>query len=207
MDSPVEAYVRDLRRTMRGQPLLARRVAEEARDHLAEIVAAERRAGMSQHEAEQSAVGRFGAPDALARQFDRFSLPFQALLAFSAIATVLVAVWLFTVVAWILPARDPARIPMWTIVAIGFLAYSVLSLAYLVVGPRSRLLRAVVLLLSVVAIVLGGFGVVDMLRVANAGGHFEGYILLMGIILAGHGLVAIAYTLLSAVIARRIRAV
>lgn len=206
MASPIESYLSELRRALRHDPLLARRVLEEAADHLAEIAAAERRSGMSPHEAEENAVRRFGSADALAHQFDSYSLAFKAMLAFATVATVLVALWLFYVIARVLPLRDPAHIPMWRTVAFGFLAYSGLCLTYLVVGPRYTALRWSVLFLSVVAVALGAYGIISMLRVASTGGHFEGYLVLMGLILGGHGVTAIVYTILTMAIVRRLRA-
>lgn len=186
MDSPAREYLRQLRHELRRDPLLARRIIDEATDHLEQIVTQERRNGMSQHEAEQAAVCRFGPAGPLAHQFDGFSLPLKILVALASIMTVVVALWLFTVIARVLPARDPARIPLWTGVAIGFLVYSGLCIAYLVLGPRHGPLRAIVLLPSVVAIGLGLFGVVQMVQAASTGRHFEGYLLVMGLILAGH---------------------
>jgi hypothetical protein len=202
MDSPVHEYLRQLRHELRGDPLLARRVVDEAGDHLEEIVAEERRNGMSQHEAEESAVRRFGPPGPLAHDFHGFSMPLKALLALASLATIAVACWLFFVIAFVLPRHDPERVPMWTGVAIGFLVYSALCIAYLILGPRVRGLQAVVLLLSLGAIGLGGWGVVRMLTAD--GRHFEGYLLLMGLILAGHGVIAFANTAITTAIARRI---
>ncbi|MBI1797603.1 MAG: hypothetical protein HYR74_11215 [Candidatus Eisenbacteria bacterium] len=204
MDSPAEAYLRELRHALRRDPLLARRVIEEARDHLTLIADEERRHGMSQHEAEEAAVRRFGPAGPLAVQFDGFSLPLKIMVGLSAGMTLMVALWLITVIVAILPARDPARIPLWTGLAAGFLIYSGLTLAYLIVGPKQPVLRATVLALSVVAIALGAYGVVRMATATS--GHFEGYLLLMGLILAGHGIVALIDTAMSAAIARRIAA-
>jgi len=46
---------------------------------------------MSQHEAEESAVQRFGPPGPLADGFKVFSLPMKALLGLASLATILVA--------------------------------------------------------------------------------------------------------------------
>ena len=113
-------------------------------------------------------------------------------------ATVLVALWLFYVVASVLPSRDPAHISMWQTVAFGLLLYSGLCLSYLAAGPRLDALRWSVLLLSVVAIAAGVFAMDAMIHVANTGGHFEGYLVLMGLIVSGHGVVAILDTTLTA---------
>ena len=201
MDSPVEAYLRELRRHLRGNPLLARRVLEEVADHLAEAAAEGRTQGMTRHEAEENAIRRFGPPGPLARRFDRYNLPFRVLLIVASLMTVGVALWLFSVIALVLPARDPAHIPMWRAIALGFLAYSALCLAYLLAGPRNPVLRWSVLLASLAAAAAGCVFIVGMIRRANAGGHFEGYIILMGLILCAHGLIALIYTLLTGRIA------
>lgn len=201
-EGPVQEYLRALRRELRRDPILARRAVEEAADHLQQIVAAERRNGMSQRDAEEAAVRRFGPVGSLARQLQVFALPLKLLVGFASLITVAVAFWLFTVIAGVLPARDPAHIPLWTGVAVGFLAYSSLCLAYLLLGPSHRWLRAAVLILSGGAVALGLYGIARMVTADSR--HFEGYILLMGFILAGHGLAAFIYTATSALIARRI---
>lgn len=206
MASPIDTYLRALRRELRGRPLLARRVLEETADHLAAAAAAAREAGMSQHAAEEEAVRRFGPPDRYARQFDRFTLPLRALLAAATASTVLVGLWLAWVLVAVLPVRDPGHIPLWRGVALGFFAYAGLSWAFLVAGPRRRALLWSLLVASAAAVGLAAFGVVSMLRAAAAGGEFEGYILLMGILLGGHGLAALAYATLAGRIARQVRA-
>lgn len=161
---------------------------------------------MSEREAEENAVRRFGPADRFARQFDRFALPFKALFLMASLATVGVGLWLFWVIAVILPAHDSAQIPMWRAVAVCFLVYSALSWAYLVRGPRNAVLRWTMLAASVVAMGLGLYGVAQMGWRAFAGADVEGYIVLMGLLLGGHGLVAIVYTLLTGRIARQLRA-
>jgi hypothetical protein len=160
---------------------------------------------MSAHDAEEDVVRRFGTSGEFARPFDKLAVPFRYLLGFASLATVGVALWLFRVIAFVLPARDPLHIPMWRTVAACFLAYSALSWAYLLRGPRNPLLRWLVLAPSVAAIGLGFYGSITMIRTAGAGGHFEGYIVLMGLILVAHGLCAIVYTILTRRIARRSR--
>jgi len=205
MPSPVKTYLDDLRRALRGNPLLARRVLREVSDHLAEAVVEGRRSSMSQEEAEKSAVSRFGPAGEFARRFDRFSLAFKLLLGVASGATAAVALWLLWVVAFVLPARDPTRIPMWLAVALCFMGYSALCWTYLRVGPSNKSLRWSVLTLSAFAMGLGVYGPAAMLWRTTAGGHFEGYIVLMGAILFGHGLTGAINDLLTAQIARRVR--
>jgi hypothetical protein len=206
MASPIERYLEQLRAELRHDPLLARRLCEEVADHLAEIAASERSRGMSEPDAEDAAVRRFGPPGPLARQFDRLSFPLRALLACAGLATALIALWLFTVIGFVLPRHDPAHVPMWTGFALGFLAYAALTLAFVVRGPRPPLLPALVVALSLAAIGFGGYVVSRMVAAASGAGHFEGYLLVMGLVLAGHGLSALAYATLTALIARRVRA-
>jgi hypothetical protein len=125
----------------------------------------------------------------------RFTLPLRPLLGLASLATAAVAVWLFMVITLVLPARDPGHIATWRMVALAFLAYSALCGACLFGGPRVAWLRWAVLPLSLFAMGLGAYGFVSELRLAGSGGHFEGYILLMGLILFGHGASGVLYTL------------
>lgn len=118
-----------------------------------------------------------------------------ALLALASIATAGVAGWLLFVTAAVLPAHDPGHIPMWRGVAVSLCAYCVLSWGCLATGGRWALVRWSLLAVSAGAIALGLFGIVDMLRRAAASGDFEGYVLLMGLSLAGHGLAGVLYAL------------
>jgi len=120
--------------------------------------------------------------------------------------TIAVALWLFSVIAFVLPSRDPSHLPLWTGVAIGFLLYSGLCLAYLIIGPRQAVLRTMVLALSVAAIAFGVYCVQQMISAAASGRHFEGYLLLMGTIIAFHGIVALVYAAVTVGIARQIAA-
>lgn len=204
--TPIEAYLSSLRREFRGNPLLARRVLEEVGDHLAQAAAEERKSGMSDSEAERRAVERFGPPGEFARKFDRFGPPFRLILLFTSLATVGVSLWLLFVIAVVLPSRDPGHIPLWSWAAGGFFAYSALTWAYLFWGPRHVWLRNAVLGASVVAIALGVYGIHSMIEVGKSGGHFEGYIILMGLELIAHGLSAILYTALTHRLAQRVGA-
>ena len=203
---PIDEYLAQLRVALKVNPLLARRVLEEVSDHLALIADEERRSGMSDHEAEEKAVRRFGPPDQFARRFDRFALPFRLFLLFASISTAVVGLWLLFVIAVVLPAHDPAHIPLWRGITAGFFAYCGLTWTYLIRGPRSAWLRGIVLVASVAAIAAGLYGIVNMINVARSGGHFEGYIIFMGLILCAHGLFAVIYAVLSRHITRSVAA-
>jgi hypothetical protein len=206
MRNPIDEYLEQLRQKLGADPLLSRRVIEEITDHFAESVAKEMASGVSQREAEENVIRRLGPVEQFASQFERFALPFKLLLLAASIATVGVALWLFWVIAVMLPEHDAAHIPMWRTVAICFLFYSALSGAYLVSGPRHARLRWAMLGTSIAAVGLGLFGVVQMAMRALSGADVEGYIVMMGFLLCGHGLVAIIYTTLTGRIRMEVRA-
>jgi hypothetical protein len=115
----------------------------------------------------------------------------------ASLATAGVALWLFWVIATVLPARDPAHVPLWRVVALCLLAYVGLSWAFLVWGTRMAWLRWLVLVLSVAAIGSGLYGIVGMFLRAQRGGDFEGYVVLMGLILFAHGSAAVVCAMLT----------
>lgn len=118
------------------------------------------------------------------------------LLVLAALATAAVGLWLLWVCEVVLPSRDPGHIPMWRAVAGGFLAYAALSGAC-VAAARRVWLRGLLLAASLAAIALGIYGIVAMVQQASGGGHFEGYIVLMGLILTGHGLCGLLFALMA----------
>ena len=120
--------------------------------------------------------------------FVGLALPLRGLLALASLATLAVAIWLLLVSAFVLPSHDPTRIPMWIAIAIGLLLYSGLCLVHLGAPPGAATLRRAVLLLSLPVIAAGLYAVVSMLQAD--GRHFESYLLVIGVIVGGHGLVA-----------------
>jgi hypothetical protein len=122
-------------------------------------------------------------------------VPLRALLGLAALATAGVALWILWVTMAVLPAHDPAHIPMWQVIAVGFLGYSALSGAC--VAGRSTPLRWLLGFASLGAVGLGVYGILDMLHRAQIGADTEGYIVLMGIVLAGHGVIGLVYFVLS----------
>ena len=147
---------------------------------------------MSQHDAEEEAVRRLGAPASLARGYSRFDAPFRALLACCAASTTLIAVWLVFVLTSVMPLRDPSHIPLWSAITFGFVVFAGATLAVVVLGPRPALV-GVLAILSLGALAFGGVAVRAMYVAASTGAHFEGYQLLMGLAIGGHGACALAY--------------
>jgi len=102
----------------------------------------------------------------------------------AALGSGLVGAWLLVVTRTILPSRDPGMIGVWTVAAAGFLAYAGFTVVLVRRGRLSPSLHRLAIVLSIVAVAIGGSLVASMLAATEA---FEGYLLLMGIILAGHG--------------------
>jgi hypothetical protein len=116
------------------------------------------------------------------------------------VATFLAGLWLIFVIAVVLPARDPAHVPFWSAVLGGLGLYEALCVFFFrrsLRGASGGILPIAVLLLSVAAIGSGAWGLATEARVARDGGHFEGYLVLLGLILIAHGLAAVAFTLAS----------
>lgn len=113
------------------------------------------------------------------------------LLRFFAYSTGAVALWLVSVIVFVLPSQDPANLPLWIAITAGFFTFSLISLWHLS-RHNKPWLRFAVVALAIPAVGFGVFQVVSM--IAPSGGHFEGYLLLMGLILTGHGLAALAHT-------------
>ena len=135
----------------------------------------------------------------------RFAALLKPLVVAGAIATLLVALWLCFVIVAVLPSRDPARVPSWAGIAAAFFAYAALTLAFVARGPRPLWLGTAVYWGSVAAVAFGAYEIYAMAWAERTGAHFEGYLLLMGVILVAQGLCASAYTALTVLIARRLR--
>jgi hypothetical protein len=119
---------------------------------------------------------------------------FDRLVILGAGACGLVAAWLFLVAATVVPRQDPSRVGFWNIVGLGFLGFAILSATYVRLYRRSRVATWTAGIVSVGAVVAGRWLAISMLL---SPGHFEGYVVLMGSILAGQGAVVIAHTLAS----------
>ncbi len=206
MDNPITLYLAELRLELRGNPVLARRVLDDALEHLSESAAALRSTGMTPHDAEAEAVRRMGPASRLVQSLRPLDLPFRTLLAVWSILTAGMSLWLVSVILVVLPRRDPDHIPMWSAITVGFAAYSLLSWVFLLRHLRGPWLRRLVLVASLGVIAFGAYCVVTTILAMADGTHFEGYLLLMGVVLCAHGLTAIVCNWLSSGIAGRIRA-
>jgi hypothetical protein len=109
---------------------------------------------------------------------------FAGLLALASCATALVAAWLLVVSVTILPSRDPTHVGMWRILSVALLIYAGLCGAR-AMGVRHAALRALVVMLSMAATAFGVYAITWP--------RSEGYLLLMGVILCGHAVIAVAH--------------
>ena len=120
--------------------------------------------------------------------------PLRLLTVGAGLTTGLIAIWLLFVLATVMPARAPERIPMWAAIAAALSIYSALTLGFAAGKSSKAWIRVVIGGMSVLAVVAGGYGIGAMLT-AN-GRAFEGYVLVMGIVLVVHGSSALAYVTL-----------
>jgi len=117
---------------------------------------------------------------------------FAGLLLLASLATACTGLWLWMAIAFVLPGRDPTHIAMWRVIASSFLAYCALTWASLAGAAKASLLRWALIASSLAAIAAGSYGTIATLTGAG-GAHFEGYLVLMGLILLGHGVTGLLY--------------
>jgi hypothetical protein len=192
MRSPIDHHVREIRRCLRWHPVLARRVAAEVADHLAQAAAAGVRAGMTQTGAEEAAVRQFGPAALVAQRYRQIGAMLGRLVIAASSATTCAGIWLMGV-SFVLPARDPGTVAVWRGLAAAFVAYGVLSAASVVARADGPALRGSVGWLSSAAVVLGALHIGSTVQSLGHAKHFEGYVLLIGVILFTHGVIALAY--------------
>ncbi len=195
----IERFLAEFERRLRLLPVDRERVVAEFRAHLEEAIAAEERAGTSYPAAIRNVLARVRAPAAIAKQYRPHGTFFNGAVSLGALACGLVAAWPFVIAASVVPERDPSRVVFWNAVAVGFLGYALLTVAYLRLAPRSAAAAGAVLIASAMAVASGVLFAVPMLTTS---GDFEGYIVLMGVVLGGQGLV-VAAQVLSAALGRR----
>jgi len=114
-------------------------------------------------------------------------------------ATILVigmTAWLAIVIVGVLPQRDPASIGLWAGVAVasGALALAALRATMRLDRPGPSLGVALAAL-SIAALVFGGFVLLSLAVPGERGAHFEGYLLLIGLILGLEGALGLGWLL------------
>ena len=116
-------------------------------------------------------------------------------LALAALATALAGAWLTFVVMTVLPARDPSHSRLWSSVATGCFLFSFMA----GVCARSPALtiaaRLALFVASSLVLAAGVYGIESMLRAPAA--RFEGYVLILGAILAISGAIGLCFASLA----------
>jgi len=106
---------------------------------------------------------------------DGLATALRAALTATALFTAAIGAWLVFVVATVLPARDPAHVPMWTAFAIGFAVYSALTLPLRLAAGRDRRRCPSVVVLSLGAAAFRRYRQpAACLPAGDASRHFEG---------------------------------
>jgi hypothetical protein len=113
-------------------------------------------------------------------------------LAFPAGATALAGAWLMLVAFTVVPAHDPARAVFWRVVAAAMLAFAALSAAALRPGPRRAPERVLLGTLGGIALGTGGGALV---RLVTGGARFEGYLLVLALVVVTHGAAALRFSI------------
>ena len=193
----VERYVADLRREMKADPGLARRVSEEIRQHLEEAVEERVRGGLDIGAAQAEAIRALGSPREVAAQYPGLAGISRGLLLAASIFSLLISGWLVTVLLFVLPGRNEDQIPFWTLVCAGFAGYGLVSIAYAQGILWQTWARLTLSTLSLAGVGAGAFATWSQADRAAHGGDFEGYIFLMGLGLAAHGALFLAYSFLT----------
>jgi len=119
-------------------------------------------------------------------RFGRARGTFRGLLIFASVPTSIAGLWLLIVTTTVLPARDPAHVQTWAAVMLGCFGLVGLSAAYLRAATPGTTLRSALITLSLAALAFGLYAIASMTQAPAS--RFEGYVLLIGAILAGHGL-------------------
>jgi len=183
---PVAAYLGELRRQLRLDPWLARRVLQEVADHLAESTDQEQRAGADIAEAGRRAVERFGSAAEFAAQLPHGHPVLRVLTLAAACGSIAVGLLVAWAIVFLLPTENANQIPFWTVVSCGFLGYGALTWLYFAATLRKTLAR-VLGVASAAAILVGLTAVAHSLYLARTTGDWEAYVTTFGLVLAGHG--------------------
>lgn len=115
----------------------------------------------------------------------------RMLVVVASLGTLAMAAWLGAVILWVLPAHDPERLPLWSKIAVGLVAYGVLGLVALARHERFPWIDSIARIASVAACGAGTLVVASMVQAPP--GPFEGYLLVMGIWIVFHGVALLAH--------------
>jgi HAAS len=184
-----DAYLAEIEALLPLRGNARRRVLAELRAHLDDARAAEQRRGATADEAMTLVLARMGSPAQIAHRYRRGHPLLDGAVLIGGLACAAVAGWLLIVASTVLQRQDPEHVAFWTVVAGAFAAYAVLTAAYPWLRHRLRWATPAAVTVSILAVMAGGWLAIPMLLTT---GDFEGYIVLMGMVLAGQGVIVLA---------------
>jgi len=110
------------------------------------------------------------------------------------VPTLAIAAWLATVDVLVVPARDPANVPLWAAIALGAAGFGVVSFVMTDGNARAWRRRSAATIdlaaavLAVVALLIG-----SAMIAAARDLHPEGYLDAIGVVFAAHGALVIVW--------------
>ncbi len=188
MSKRVTQYVDELRRTLRSQGIFDAQVVDELRDHLIDAIEEGRLRGLTVDAAESEALARCGPPELVSAHVAAGvpRLRRGALLALCT-ATILASAFLSLSLLIFQPPR--ANYPVWIVEAMLFAIQGAITIIVLLRGGApSTSIRALLTAGGIAVAYVGSSALY-----ATATHHFEGYVLLLGILLTFQGILTIVY--------------
>jgi hypothetical protein len=106
------------------------------------------------------------------------------------VPTLAIAAWLATVDVLVVPARDPANVPLWAAIALGAAGFGVVSFVMTDGNARgsAATIGVAAAVLAVVALLIG-----SAMIAAARDLHPEGYLDAIGVVFAAHGALVIVW--------------
>jgi hypothetical protein len=184
----IDRYLTDLDRALRMRGVREPDIVAEAREHLLDCCRDAEGRGLPRDEAEREAIRRFGLPDVVAAAFVNGS---RSMLNRLLVVTCVLTVLAVTVLAVSVTVLQPPHVNYAASAALAGLLVAQSALTVLAVATARSTVRSWPRL----ALAIGGAFLVAVgmlaLRQAVFGRHFEGYVLIVGVLLVAQGALTI----------------
>jgi len=182
----IARYLGDLTRALRARGAYAGDLVDEVRDHLLDSVEAAKRRGLSSDAAEDDALARIGAPDAVAQHAAANGPRFRRAMLLTLCLCTLCSVAYLSLSLLIL--RPPRAGHAWPAEAVFVLAVTALTFAWARAGGLSPWMRPILLFGALALAALGGVSIFVAVT-----GDFEGYGVVLGTLLTAQALLALLH--------------
>jgi len=179
-------YLNELARALRARGAYTRDLVDEVRDHLLDSVEAGKRRGLSSEAAEDEALTKIGAPDAVARHAAANVSRFRRIVLLTLCVCTMGSVGYLSLSLLIL--RPPRASRAWPLEAIFVLVVTALTFAWAKAGGLSPWVRPLLLFGTLTLGALGGVSIY-----AAATGDFEGYSAVLGTLFTIQALLTLLY--------------